>query len=45
MDLAPLTFRPHLTTKAARERMQKQPGIVALVTDPDGKLVGLIRKT
>ena len=44
MDPAPLTFRPHTTLEAVADRMQKQEKELALVTNPDGKLIGLLRQ-
>jgi CBS domain-containing protein len=44
MDPAPLTVRPHTLAKAAAERMRKQQRDAALVTTPDGKLVGIFRQ-
>jgi CBS domain-containing protein len=44
MDPAPLTVRPHTTCAVVADRMQKQQTEVALVTYPDGKLIGLLRQ-
>jgi CBS domain-containing protein len=44
MNPAPLTVRPHFTCEAVADKMEKKPAEVALVTNPDGKLVGLLRQ-
>jgi Mg/Co/Ni transporter MgtE len=43
MDPAPLTFRPHMTWQSVVEKMRDQKASVALVTRPDGKLIGLLK--
>jgi len=43
MDPAPLTLRPHSPWKSVMEKMHARKTAVALVTKPDGKLVGLLR--
>ena len=44
MDPAPLTVRPHVAAQTAAERMRKQKRDIALVTTPDGKLIGILRR-
>jgi CBS domain-containing protein len=44
MDPAPSTFRPHLTREEMASTMQKKKMKTALVTTPDGKLLGLLRR-
>jgi len=44
MDPAPLTLRPHFSWESALEKMRAQKVDSALVTKPDGKLVGLLRQ-
>lgn len=44
MDPAPLTVRPHTLVKVAGERMRKQQRDTALVTTPDGHLLGVLRQ-
>ena len=44
MDPAPLTLRPHFSWESALEKMHAQKADSALVTKPDGKLVGLLRQ-
>ena len=43
MDPAPLTLRPHLSWESVLEKMHAQETNAALVTKPDGKLIGLLR--
>jgi Mg/Co/Ni transporter MgtE len=43
MDPAPLTFRPHLTRETVAEYMKKKNMDAVLVTNSDGKLIGLVR--
>lgn len=43
MDPAPLTLRPYFPWKSVMEKMHARKTAVALVTKPDGKLVGLLR--
>jgi hypothetical protein len=44
MDSAPLTLGPHRLAQTAAERMRKQRRDITLVTTPDGKLVGVLRR-
>jgi CBS domain-containing protein len=44
MDPAPLTVRPHFTLEEVAEKMQKTNTETGLVTNPNGKLIGLLRK-
>jgi Mg/Co/Ni transporter MgtE len=44
MDPAPLTFRPHFPWESVVEKMDTQKTDIALVTKPDGKLIGLLRQ-
>jgi CBS domain-containing protein len=43
MDPAPLTFRPHSSCDSAIDKMRSQKTRIALVTNPDGKLIGILR--
>jgi CBS domain-containing protein len=45
MDPAPLTLRPHFPWESVVQKMNSQKTAVALVTRPDGKLIGLLRQT
>lgn len=44
MDSGPSTFRPHVTREEMAGYMQKKKMKTALVTTPDGKLLGLLRR-
>lgn len=44
MDPAPLTARPDVAAQTAGERMRRQKSDTALVTTPDGKLIGTLRR-
>jgi CBS domain-containing protein len=44
MEPAPSTFRPHATREEMAGYMQKKKLKMALVTTPDGKLLGLLRR-
>ena len=44
MDPAPLTLRPHFSRESVLEKMRAGETEVALVTRPDGKLIGLIKQ-
>jgi CBS domain-containing protein len=44
MDPAPVTFRPHAAREKTAGYMQKKKLATALVTTPDGKLLGLVRR-
>jgi Mg/Co/Ni transporter MgtE len=44
MDLAPQTFRPHVTREEMARYMQSKKLKTALVTTPEGKLFGLVRR-
>jgi CBS domain-containing protein len=44
MDPAPSTFRPHVTQQEMASYMQKNNMETALITTPDGKLLGLLRR-
>jgi Mg/Co/Ni transporter MgtE len=43
MEPGPSTFRPHLTRTEMTTYMEKKKMQTALVTTPDGKLLGLLR--
>lgn len=45
MHPAPLTFRPHLPWESVMEKMHAQKTDVALVTKPDGRLIGLLKQS
>jgi len=45
MRSAPLTIRPHLTLEHAAQRLDAGPTDHALVTDADGRLIGLLRRS
>ena len=44
MESAPITFRPHLRCDEIIADMEKKKMESALVTTPDGKLLGLLRR-
>jgi CBS domain-containing protein len=44
MDPAPLTIRPHFSWESVLEKMHARKTDIALVTTPDGKLIGLLRQ-
>jgi CBS domain-containing protein len=44
MDPAPLTVRPHFTFEDVAAKMRTNDTEIALVTNPNGKLIGLLRK-
>ena len=44
MESAPITFRPHLRRDEIIADMEKKKMESALVTTPDGKLLGLLRR-
>jgi CBS domain-containing protein len=45
MDPAPLTLRPHFPWESVTEKMHAQKTAVALVTKPDGKLLGVLKQS
>jgi len=44
MDPAPLTLRPHFLWESVLEKMRARKTGIALVTKPDGKLIGMLRQ-
>jgi CBS domain containing-hemolysin-like protein len=44
MDPAPLTLRPHFLWESVLEKMRTRKTDIALVTKPDGKLIGMLRQ-
>jgi len=43
MNSAPLTIRPHVTLEQAAQRLERSKTGHALVTDADGRLIGLLQ--
>ena len=44
MHSAPLTIRPHVALEQAAQRLERSKTDHALVTDGDGRLIGLLRR-
>lgn len=45
MDRAPLSVRPHTPWEATIKKMRSQSVAVAVVTTPDGKLLGVVKES